>query len=388
MNRVQLICFHFRTVDASVFKPIVAINALSADDCPNLHLIAVTQSGVRLYFSTVSIFEPTVDAQALTTGEKIQQQPQSLYLLHVRLPPGYTANASIGKPKSIHSSFHSTGSVLMVSSAQQDQDYLWSLSAEPFPLRPYLAESASLLPLNGQVWAIAEVKDPSLDHALVTPIRTARSFKKIVLLTNQEAHIVVLIKPMGLLMQLLSACNGPHHEAVKSYFQEQSEPQTCASSLLLATAPIYNGTEIGMFATQSFLIYGGEPQRVNRNQLHNTTFNDPHLSNANVVMSTPIQQQRSPPMPFASMTRSAAIWQQSMLPYNSQQAPEINYSAKHTGLYLHIARLLRSIWKKKCILLPQTESSISHETCTEILDELYAIKSFLEALPLNNLTGE
>lgn len=254
----------YRTVDASVFKPIVSINVLTAQDCVNLHLIAVTQSGVRLYFSTLQIFEP-IDTQALTTGEKIQhqQQPSGLYLMHVRLPPGYTANATVGKPKLIHSSFHCNGTILMISSAQQDQDFLWSLSSEPFPLRPYLAESTSVLPLNGQVWGIAE--DPT-DRETVTPLQNARSPKKIILLTNQETYVVALIKPMGMMTQLLSACHGPHHDAVKSYFQVQTEPQTCAISLGLATSPAFSGTEIGMWATQAFLIYGGEPHRTNRNQ--------------------------------------------------------------------------------------------------------------------------
>lgn len=265
----------YRTVDASVFKPIVSINPLTATDCLNLHLIAVTQSGVRLYFSTVSVLEPmpnTSLANVSGGGEKSSdhQQSNNLYLLHVRLPPGYTANATVGKPKLVHSSFHSSGTVLMVSSAQQDQDLLWSLSSEPFPLRPYLAESSTVMPLNGQVWAIAEVRDLNLESALVTPLKMARTNKKIVLLTNQGAYVIALIKPMGLLMQLLAACHGPHHEAVKGYFQTQSEAQACVSSLLLACMEAYNGTDIGLWATQAFLIYGGEPHLANRNQLYNT----------------------------------------------------------------------------------------------------------------------
>lgn len=272
-----LFFFHFkyRTVDASVFKPIVSINPLTFEDCSSLHLIAVTQSGVRLYFSTVSVLEPinsTSLANVSAGGEKSpdHQQPNNLYLLHVRLPPGYTANATAGKPKSVHSSFHSSGTVLMISSAQQDQDFLWSLSSEPFPMRAYLAESSTVMPLNGQVWAMAEVRDLELESAFVTPLKIARTNKKIVLLTNQGAYVIALIKPMGLLMQLLVACHGPHHEAVKGYFQTQSEVQACVSSLLIACMEAYSGTDIGLWATQAFLIYGGEPQLANRNQLYNT----------------------------------------------------------------------------------------------------------------------
>lgn len=265
---------NFRTVDAAVFKSIISINALKSQDCSNLHLIAVTQCGVRLYFSTVSLID-VANAQQfanIPSGERLIDtiQPNNLYLQHVRLPPGYTANATSGKPKLVHSSYHSNGTVLMVSSAQQEQDLLWSLSSEPFPLRPYLAESSTILPLDGQVWAVAEIKPSDGEKSLNMQLRTDRNNTKIVLLTNQGAYIVALIKPMGLLMQLLTSCHGAHHDAVKNYFQVQSESQACLASLLIACMEAYRGTEIGLWATQAFILYGGEPQLANRNQLYNT----------------------------------------------------------------------------------------------------------------------
>lgn len=282
---VSLIPNSYRTVDASVFKPVVSINPLKSHDCLHLHLIAVTQCGVRLYFSTVSLLD-VANAQQYANvpgAERLQSestQPNNLYLQHVRLPPGYTANATSGKPKLVHSSYHSNGTVLMVSSAQQGQDLLWSLSSEPFPLRPFLAESSSILPLEGQVWAIAEMKPSDDERSLNMPLKNDRTNTKIVLLTNQGAFIVSLIKPMGLLMQILGACHGAHHDAVKNYFQVQSEAQACLSSLLIACMEAYRGTDMGLWATQAFILYGGEPQLANRNPLYNT-FNGMHtLTNA------------------------------------------------------------------------------------------------------------
>lgn len=261
----------FRTVDASIFKPIVSINALKVQDCSNLHLIAVTQSGVRLYFSTVSLIDAQQFNNVPATDRLVEGiPPTNLYLQHVRLPPGYTANATSGKPKLVHSSYYSNGTILMISSAQQDQDLLWSLSSEPFPLRGYLAESSTVFPLDGQVWGVAEIRPTNNDNSLVMPLKNDRNNTKMVLLTNQGAYIVALIKPMGLLVQLLTACHGPDHEAVKSYFQIQSEAQVCVASLLIACMEAYRGTEIGMWATQAFILYGGEPQLSNRNQLYNT----------------------------------------------------------------------------------------------------------------------
>lgn len=225
------------------------------DDSPNLHLIAVTQGGVRLYFATTPLH---IDPP--TNLIYTEQKAQGLYLLHVRLPPGYTPIATVGKPKSVHTAFYNNGTLLMVSTPQQDQDLLWSLSAEPFPLRPYLAESSTALPLNGQVWAIAEVVDHTNHGKLVNPLRNAKTNKKVVLLTNQGAHIIALVKPVDMLQQLLLACHGPHHEAIKGYFQTQTESQACATSLLLACMVAFKGTEIGMWATQAYLMYGGEPQ--------------------------------------------------------------------------------------------------------------------------------
>lgn len=243
-----------RTIDELVFKPVVTICPLSISDCPNLHLLAVTQHGVRFYFSTTPLMQPQ---SATPPNETIK--PQSLYLLHVRLPPGYTPNATIGKPKQIHAAFYSSGTLLMVSTPQQDQDVLWSLSSEPFPLRPYLAESSTVMPLNGQVWSIAEMGNDLNSSALVSPLQSAKTNKKVILLTNQGVQIIALVKPMHMLMQLLLGCHGPHHEAIKGYFQSQTEANACATSVLLACMEAFRGTDMGIWATQAFLLYGGEP---------------------------------------------------------------------------------------------------------------------------------
>ena len=267
-----------------MYKPVVALCPLTIEESPNLHLIAVTQGGVRLYFSTTSIFVNEVPlAQGQPTTDIMR--PQNLYLLHVRLPPGYTPNATVGKPKLVHTAFYNNGTLLMASTPQQDQDILWSLSSEPFPCRPFLAESSTILQLNGQAWSIAECVDPDTESTATTkmnPLNSAKMNKKVVLLTNQGAHIIALIKPVDILQQLLLACHGPHHEAVKGYFQMQTESQACATSLLLACMKVYKGTEIGMWATQAFLLYGGEPQ-----------FGQNYLMNQNVAVGVPSNATRN-----------------------------------------------------------------------------------------------
>lgn len=407
-----------KTVESGVFKPVTALCPLTNDDCPNLHLLAISHSGVRFYFSTTSQSLVQTQTQQFQTE---QSRPNGLYLMHVRLPPGYTPNTTVGKPKQVHSAFYKDGSLLMVSTPAQDQDLLFSLSSEPFPFRQFLAESSTVLPLDGQVWAVAETR--SRQSSLVTPIRHAQTPRKIVLLTNQGAHIVALLKPVDLLQQLLIACHGAHHEAVKAYFQTQTEPQACATSLALACMEQVRGSEIVQWATQAFLLYGGEPhfgvaprynaphQGINMGQ--QTSFMDQTMlqqSPAKMYMSTPfpggatrpasqvqqslMQQTQFPASPIMQQNASFTGMQQQQQqqspqgqPMTQQDQSNLNYSAKHAGLYLHISRLLRMIWRRRCLNQNLT-STLSQQDCVEVLSDLYAIKAFLEINSVSHLTGE
>lgn len=150
--------------------------------------------------------------------------------------------------------------MLLICSSQQDQDILWSISSAPFPNRPYLTESTTVLTLDGTVWNIAEIKDK--DASSISggnSFRKAHTPKKVVLLTNQGAHVIALLKPVDILYQLLVACHGPHHEAIKGYFQTQSEREACVTCLVLTCSDKYRGTDVALWAAQAFMLYGGDP---------------------------------------------------------------------------------------------------------------------------------
>lgn len=256
-----------KTVDSSVFKPVVDICVLGQGEYSALHLVAVTQSGVRFYFG----------ANIHSLDPQFQQfRIQNLTLQHVRLPPGFTPNATCGKPRNIHTAFCSGGSVLMISSAQPDQDILWSLSSEPFlhtELTPMtdtmcrlLAESTTTMHLDGQVWAVAEVVSKTTS-SLVHPMLEAQSATKVILLTTEGAFVVELQKSVDLLQQSLLASNGAHHDAIKAFFEIHTEPDSCAASLMLACNESFIGTEVSSWAAQAFFRYGGEPFFINTNQM-------------------------------------------------------------------------------------------------------------------------
>lgn len=319
-------------MDPSVFKTIKSICPLTLDDCNNLHLIAVTQCGVRLFFSTTPLnVANQYQNQNVQTNMQVQMitnttnavcgnptancatgslpphhdalKPNGLYLLHVRLPPGYTPNTTINKPKQVHSALYNDGTLLLVSTPQQDQDVLWSISSAPFPNRPYLTESTTVLPLDGIVWSLSEVRD-RCKSKLNSLLRKAQKPKNVVLLTNQGAHIVALLKPVDILQQLLLACHGPHHEAIKAFFQAQSE--ACTICLLLACSEQYRGTDLAMWAAQAFMLYGGEPTFQSALAMGPAAGNSRHNLNNSL---TSAQQERfgpqmfmSTPMPVANAT--------------------------------------------------------------------------------------
>lgn len=101
-------------------------------------------------------------------------------------------------------------------------------------------------------------------------------------------------------------------------------------------------------------------------------------------------QQQVSGLPYSPISRNLNERNQTQQPqpFSIQQPQDIKYSPKHSGLYLYLIRLLRPIWKKKCIVTTEGISSLTHENCSEILNELYALKSFLEDIPLNNFCGK
>lgn len=380
---------HIKTVDSSIFKPVIDLCVLSPDEHPSMYMIAITQCGVRLYFGGYTgNYQPMMDPQQQS------MKIQNLCLHHVRLPAGFTPNATCGKPKNVHTAFYNSGTMLMVSTPQQDQDILWSLSSEPFlhsesspqisqesTIHRMLAESSTIIHLDGLVWAIAEVKEKT-QLTLKYPLREAQTPKKVILLTSQGAHIVELLKPVDLLQQLFLSCHGAHHDAIKSFFEIQNEAESCAISLHLACMEALRGTEMVLWASQAFFRYGGEPFFFNQQQIYQQQqFQE--SSGPRMFMSTPYAQSRpnqQPPM-------GQNIMQSSM---NSTFQPQqmelfnLKFSAKHGGLYIHIARILRPVWNRRCIDIEKLASTITIYDCNQILSDLFSVRLFLET---NTIAG-
>lgn len=67
-------------------------------------LISSLFAGVRLYFSTAP-FAPLHQKQ-------VAVRPSLLALVHVRLPPGFSASSTLQKPAKVHKALHSKGKTI------------------------------------------------------------------------------------------------------------------------------------------------------------------------------------------------------------------------------------------------------------------------------------
>lgn len=81
-------------MERSSFRPLVSISAVQSSESTNIHLVAVTSSGVRLYFTALY--------GRYFNEANPSARPSTLQLVHVRLPPGTPFN------RTNHKTFHLT----------------------------------------------------------------------------------------------------------------------------------------------------------------------------------------------------------------------------------------------------------------------------------------
>lgn len=377
---VQYAVHIVKTLDGSNFRPIVSVCAIEASESLHLNLVAVTQTGVRLYFTTGSITNVTM-------------RPYTLQLMHVRLPPGYAANAPSHRPSRVHMAHYKRGNLLLVTSPGNERDVLWCLSSDPYPFHSYLVEVQTIVPLDGVVWAMAEVQggdmrailpsvtsqelsttfphEPRMPEPPLVVRQHLESPRKYIVLTQQGADILLKLRPVDLLRQLLVENRGPEADAVKLFFETQKEDQACATSLILACLQSVQNQQVAEWATRAFFMYGGEPKIRTAPSLQ---FSMPPGGFNPSVVSTPYPH--SSPQQNLSMNTS-------MDPSTTSQGA-MQYSHRHNGLYLYVGRIVRPVWNMRVITRATLNkvqflcSSVSQDDCMWVLGHLQTLRTFLE----------
>ncbi|XP_043248349.1 nuclear pore complex protein Nup154 isoform X2 [Colletes gigas] len=356
-----------KTLDSNNFRPLVSISAITESESVHLNLVVVAATGTRFYFSCTSVANPTT-------------RPQGLQLIHVRLPPGYAANATVMRPRKVQMAHYRKGTLILVCGG--DTETALCLSNDAYPFTNYLAETQSPLSLDSPVWAMSEILvEPAIriekqSSSQGEPPLLVRQHmeapRKFIFLTSQGAIIFVQVRPMDILKQLLLEQRGPDTEAVRAYFQSQSLEQACATCLILATLENSQNAELAEWATRAFFLHGS--QRMTGIgpgiDTHNT------FANINTDIRTSTPRVPNYDLRFQGFRSRTSVGP-------NTDIPQQQFSAKHNGLYLYVGRILRPIWNMRCIKQEvvnnktQIFSTISAKQVTWILGLLQALRSFL-----------
>lgn len=137
----------FGSVEKQCIGALVDVTPIETYESHLLHLVGVTDAGIRVYFTC------TPDFNMLN-----RTLPYDLKAVHVRLPPGFAANSGTQRPRQVHIGYSSRGVTIFASnsSAQfqdvsrlDDNDALWLMSSDLLAGSFMLSECSELQRAEG-----------------------------------------------------------------------------------------------------------------------------------------------------------------------------------------------------------------------------------------------
>lgn len=193
-------------------------------------------------------------------------------------------------------------------------------------------------------------------------------------------EIFLKLRPVDILRQIMTERGGPENDAVKAFFEVQTEEQACATCLILACLESTRNAQLADWATRAFFLYGGEPRSgaPTRPNIGASPFPFSVAGGFNPnIVSTPLHHTAPHTsiggVPMAISNPTAA------------DSHLMTYSAKHNGLYLYVSRILRPLWSQKVTQKVTADnkknflvSAVSGEDCVWVLSHLHALRAFLD----------
>jgi len=323
-------------VDPKNFQ-IISIHTILPLESKILNLVAVTSTGLRLYFSGSSPVQSYMPFR-----NRVNAPPENFRLIHVRPPPIINQEQSngyyprISNPQmAIHIADYSGGVFLASNAVSEEMDVLIGMA----PYMPSViheqgfSELVSTIPIEGKTWAIAEVPNSFTaklldnknndDVDLICNELVSQHFfpvRHFLVLTNSGVTVLAQQRPIDYLNSLLENYDEDPN-SIRSFFDFYTPEQACAMCLAITCGhpyatnstpglPSYLSITPSMpvidAAKRCFFEFGGYPTFTGR-PFRNDVVSD--------------------------VGRPLTI-------------PEPVFSGKHNGLVLYLTRLLRSIWKQ------------------------------------------
>ncbi|NXH16466.1 NU155 protein, partial [Bucco capensis] len=166
------------------------------------------------------------------------------------------------------------GVLLMTASENEDNDILWCISHDSFPLQKPMMETQVSTRVAGHSWALAAAKELRMEK-IVTPLNKDMvpipeapmavqqhmlPPRKFVLLSAQGSFLFHKLRPVDQLRHLLVSNAAGEGEEIERFFQLHQKDEACATCLILACSNTACDREVSAWATRAFFRYGGEAQ--------------------------------------------------------------------------------------------------------------------------------
>ena len=387
-------------VDKAAFAPIIDISVVDSGSSKVIHLVGITSSGIRLYFTTSNSSSP---------------RPSTISLAHVRLPPGYTTSTAELKPRKVHTAL-STGQVTLLSSEDlADFDYVWSLVS--LGSSSNLPEEYAVTKLDGRVWCCAALDDEadplvpaeSEGNGLLPTRDVSSVYQKpseFVLMTAQGTSIFRGLSGSQQLLQILRQGNGMETPDLERFmFNRDKEAEGTSCCIQLACDPSVD-QQTARWATFAYFRYGGDPKSSggvasgqtgqtplspdrNNYRPNLTGFFSPipnrhaqsaHLPNGaapHQVISTPMPASRShePSLPQPNLDSTQIL---------TSRIQEVQNSSKYRGLAKYVSRVLRPVWSAPMIDIKeqdkrQINSRLSCIDLGRVLNRIKYLRNWMES---------
>ncbi|OZJ03036.1 hypothetical protein BZG36_03265 [Bifiguratus adelaidae] len=355
--------------DARTFR-IVSIHATSPKESREIKLVAVTSNGCRLYFR----LDPTGYRPFDATGNAQSNVRSDLRLIQIRGPLAQIStstgfgNGTVANQQYVYASLYSKGVFLASAQSGDSSDTLFAaepnegkiLTQTATTNRPTFSEIENTIVMEGKTWAIAEYQ-PNVEPSYLTIPETGISLPEIacqrqnqrrqfLILTNFGINLLLKLRPVDMLAHIITFY-GELGQHLSSFIETYGTRQLCAMCLALicegdgarTTLALSSSAMLIDSATKLFFEHGGKPSVMSKVGQGTTALSD---------IGKPVT------------------------------TTETQFSSKHDGVALFLARTLRPIWKQSLKDLCSPQNPAVRQDLYHVQRCLIDLKSFVEKFPL------
>ncbi|KAF0760027.1 nuclear pore complex protein Nup155-like [Aphis craccivora] len=362
-----------RTIEIAQITILSSIKIIEETESPNVHLLVVSKSGFRLYFSTGAISSSNT-------------RPFTLQLVHIRLPPGYNRVIGESKPSSVQHVLYNRGTIIMACNTDitNYRPMLWCISPDEYAFSYNFSERYFITDLDVCPLTLDNIgpnllvyNDPSLPQPPLIVRQQFENRQEYITLAPQGLEIFEMLRPYDTLCELLASSQGSETDAIKTYFKNFTDNQACVACLTIICDQSLKNIKIKEYATRAFFTHGGEPKLVTEN-LHESLHELTRVPQNNSFRSSNFSTLPIPPSSMPTFIKN-----QTNITHLPFESTSVRYSSKHNGLYLFVSRLLRPLWNIKAVNMEITDgkayivNTVSPDDCLYVASHLQTLHSFM-----------